>query len=73
MDVTAAVVAPDADRVARVAERDDVTPDQVRDRMGHQLPQEELRRRADHVIENDGSLNELRQKSVDLYWTVLDA
>ena len=73
VDVTAAVVAPDADRVARVAERDDVTPDQVRDRMGHQLPQEELRRRADHVIENDGSLNELRQKSVDLYWTVLDA
>ncbi|PQJ36506.1 dephospho-CoA kinase [Salinibacter sp. 10B] len=73
VDVTAAVVAPDADRVARVAERDDVTPDQVRDRMGHQLPQEELRRRADHVIVNDGSLNELRQKSVDLYWTVLDA
>jgi dephospho-CoA kinase len=72
VDVTAAVVAPDADRVARVAERDDVTPDQVRARMGHQLPQDELRRRADHVLENDGSLENLRQKSVDLYWTVVE-
>ncbi len=73
VDVTAAVVAPDEERVARVAERDDVTPEQVRDRMGHQLPQDELRRRADYVIENDGSLSDLRQKSVDLYWDVRDA
>jgi dephospho-CoA kinase len=73
VDVTAAVVAPDADRIARVAERDDVSRDQVRDRMGHQLPQDELRRRADYVIENDGSLGDLRQKSVDLYWTVRES
>ena len=71
VDTTAAVVAPEAERVARVAERDDVTPEQVRARMGHQLPQDELRRRADHVIENDGTLEALRQKSVDLYWTVI--
>jgi dephospho-CoA kinase len=67
VDVTAAVVAPDADRVARVAERDDVAPEQVRARMEHQLPQDELRRRADHVIENDGTLEDLRRKSVELY------
>ena len=72
VDVTAAVVAPDADRVARVAERDDVAPEQVRARMGHQLPQDELRRRADHVIENDGSLDDLRRKSVELYWSVVE-
>lgn len=72
VDVTAAVVAPDAERIARVVERDDVTPEQVRERMGHQLPQDELRRRADYVIENDGSLSDLRQKSVDLYWTVVE-
>ena len=71
VDVTAAVVAPDADRIAWVTERDDVTPEQVRARMGHQLPQDELRRRADHVIENNGSLEDLRQKSVDLYWAVV--
>lgn len=71
VDITAAVVAPDDDRVARVAERDDVAPEQVRARMGHQLPQDELRRRADYVIENDGSLEDLRQQSVDLYWAVV--
>ena len=72
VDVTAAVVAPDADRVARVAERDDVAPEKVRARMEHQLPQDELRRRADYVIENDGSLDDLRRKSVELYWSVVE-
>ena len=71
VDVTAAVVAPDADRIAWVTERDDVTPEQVQARMQHQLPQSELRRRADYVIENDGSLDDLRQKSADLYWVVV--
>ena len=72
VDVTAAVVAPDADRIAWVTERDDVAPEQVRARMQHQLPQDELRERADHVIENDGTLEDLRRKSVDLYWTVME-
>lgn len=72
VDVTAAVVAPDADRIAWVTARDDVTPEQVRARMQHQLSQDELRRRADYVIENDGTLDDLRRKSVELYWTVVD-
>ena len=72
VDATAAVVAPDADRIAWVTERDDVTAEQVRARMEHQLPQDELRRRADYVIENDGSLEDLRQKSVELYWAVVE-
>jgi dephospho-CoA kinase len=71
VDVTAAVVAPDADRIAWVTERDDVTPEQVKARISHQLPQDELRRRADYVIENDDSLEALRQKSVELYWAVV--
>jgi dephospho-CoA kinase len=71
VDVTAAVVAPEADRIAWVTARDDVTPEQVQARMQHQLPQDELRTRADHVIENDGTLDALRQKSVDLYWAVV--
>jgi dephospho-CoA kinase len=41
--------------------------------MEHQLPQDELRRRADYVIENDGPLDALRRKSIDLYWTVVQA
>ncbi len=72
VDATAAVVAPAPDRIEWVVARDDVAPEEVRARMQHQLPQDELRDRADYVIENDGSLEDLRQKSVDLYWTVVE-
>ena len=68
LDAVAAVVAPDDDRIARVVERDDTTEAEVRARMSYQLPQDELRRRADYVIENDGSLDDLRRKSNELYW-----
>jgi dephospho-CoA kinase len=59
------------DRIEWVTERDDVTPEQVQARMQHQLSQDELRARADYVVENDGTLDDLRQKSVDLYWAVV--
>jgi dephospho-CoA kinase len=39
--------------------------------MGHQLPPAELRRRADYVIDNDGSLDDLRRKTIELYRTVV--
>lgn len=73
LDAVAVVVAPDEDRIARVVERDDTTEDEVRARMSHQLPQEELRRRADYVIENNGTLDDLRRKSVNLYHSVAGA
>jgi dephospho-CoA kinase len=40
--------------------------------MQHQWPQDDLRERADYVIENDGSLDDLRTKTLDVYWAVLD-
>lgn len=73
VDAVAVVDAPEETRIARVVERDDVTASQVRARMGHQLPPEELRRRADYVIDNDGTLEDLRQKTIELYRTVVDA
>ena len=73
VDCTAAVVAPDAERIARVTERDEATEAQVRARMEKQWPQERLRQRADYVIENDGSLDDLRRESVSLYWAVMEA
>ena len=72
VDVTAAVVAPMADRIAWVTARDDASEEQVRDRMQHQLSQDELRKRADHVLENEGTLSDLRRKSVKLYWAILE-
>ncbi len=73
LDAVAVVVAPDDDRIARVVERDDTSPEAVRARMGHQLSQDELRARADYVIENDGTLDDLRRKSVKLYEAVTES
>ena len=59
LDAVAVVDAPEAVRIARVMRRDGVTEAQVRARMGHQLPAAALRRRADYVLDNDGSLEDL--------------
>lgn len=67
VDAVAVVDAPEEARVRRVTTRDDVSPDQVRARMGHQLPPEELRQRADYVIDNSGSLEELRDQVEGLW------
>jgi dephospho-CoA kinase len=72
VDATAVVDAPEADRIARVVERDEVAPEQVRARMAHQLPPAELRRRADYVIDNDGTLDDLRTASIALYHAIVD-
>lgn len=62
LDAVAVVDAPVEARIRRVMERDRVTPAQVRARMQHQLPPEELRRRADYLIHNSGSLEDLRRQ-----------
>ncbi len=67
LDAVAVVDAPEAERVRRVTARDAVTPAQVRARMGHQLPPDELRRRADYVIDNTGSLEDLRRQVERVY------
>lgn len=67
LDAVAVVDAPAAARVARVVARDAVTAAQVEARMQHQLPPEELRRRADFVIENHGSLESLRHQVEQVY------
>jgi len=67
LDAVAVVDAPQEVRVRRVVERDGVTPEQVRARMAHQLPAEELRARADYVIVNEGSPELLRKEVEALY------
>ncbi len=68
LDAVAVVDAPLAERLQRVEARDGVPEDEVRNRMRHQLPPEELRRRADFVIENDGSIEDLRLQTEALYY-----
>ncbi|WP_397546841.1 dephospho-CoA kinase [Rhodothermus marinus] len=67
VDHVLVVDAPEAERIRRVVARDGITPEQVRARMQHQLPPEELRRRADFVLENTGSLDTLQKQVEALY------
>ncbi|RMH58912.1 MAG: dephospho-CoA kinase [Bacteroidetes bacterium] len=67
LDAVVVVEAPEDVRIRRVVERDGTTPGHVRARMAHQLPPEELRRRADYVIENTGSPDDLRRQ-VEALW-----
>ncbi len=73
LDAVAVVDAPEDERVRRVVARDDVTPEQVRARMAHQLSPAELRRRADYVIENTGSLEDLQRQVERVYRDVVGA
>jgi len=71
LDAVAVVDAPVDARIDRVTARDHVTPEQVTARMQHQRPPEELRRRADYVIENHGSPADLRRQVDALYQALL--
>ena len=55
-DATIAVVAPEALRVERAGDRGHA---ELAAREARQLPQDEKARRADHVVVNDGSLDDL--------------
>jgi dephospho-CoA kinase len=61
------VIAPDADRIARVIARDHIDEAHVRARMAAQIAPEEAHRLADYVIENDGDLTHLRERVRDVY------
>ena len=54
VDKTIVVTAPEEIRIQRVMERDGITREKVLEWMNRQLPQEEVRRRADYEIVNDG-------------------
>jgi dephospho-CoA kinase len=56
------VTAEDSIRTERVRARDDVTETEVRARMATQLSEAAKRRKADYVIENNGSVDDLRRE-----------
>ena len=70
LDAVAVVYAPETRRIDRVQERDGASEEQIRKRMHHQIPVDEALSRADYVIDNDGSLEDLRQKVVQLFQEV---
>jgi dephospho-CoA kinase len=58
---------PEADQIARTMRRSALTEAEVRAIMAQQLPRAERLRRADDVIRNDGTLDDLRQRVAVLH------
>ena len=60
-DLTLAVTAPYEMRIARITERDGITRELAEKRLDAQLSEEELSLLADEVIENSGTLEDLKK------------
>jgi len=54
VDKTIVVTAPNELRIQRIKERDGISRETILGRMNNQLPQEELIKKCDYIIENDG-------------------
>ena len=54
-------------QLRRLIERDRLTPEQARQRVDAQMPLDEKRRRADHVIDNSGSPESTRRQVETIY------
>lgn len=67
VDKSVLVVASLEARIARVVERDGLDEARVRARMAAQVAPEQARSRADFVIENDGNLERLRDRTRAVY------
>lgn len=70
-DRTVVVIAPDEARIARVMSRDTAQRHDVERRMAAQIDPQLARKRADHVIENDGDLTTLRERAERVYAALL--
>lgn len=67
VDKSVLVVAPLDQRVARVVVRDKLDVARVRARMAAQIEPERARLNADFIIENDGNLDHLRERTREVY------
>jgi dephospho-CoA kinase len=67
VDASIVVIAPEAERIRRVVQRDRLTEEQVRARMASQIDPAHARLRATYVIENDGDIAHLRDRTRAVY------
>jgi dephospho-CoA kinase len=70
VDKTVVAIAPVEQRVLRIMARDGIDEAGVRARMAAQIDPERARERADYVVENDGDLIHLRDRTRELYETL---
>ena len=67
VDRAVLVVSPVDERIARVMQRDRVDEPHIRARIAAQMEPEDARKLADYVIENDGNLGHLRERTTAVY------
>ncbi len=67
VDKSVLVVAPLEQRIARVVARDRIDEARVRARIATQIAPEEAHPRADFIIENDGNLDHLQERTREVY------
>lgn len=72
LDVVVIVLAPKDEQIERVKERDSVSGKDVLGRMSKQPDFEKLKSIADYTVENNGTLKEFKQKSMELFYRVLE-
>jgi dephospho-CoA kinase len=66
-DANVVVVAPREVRIERVQARSNLSRDKIERRIAAQMDPEEARKLADYVIENDGDLEHLRERTSAVY------
>ena len=63
-DLTVAVTAPEEIRVQRLVQRDNISPEYARSRIAAQPSARWFAQRCDAVLENNGTAEEFRKKSI---------
>ena len=63
-DLTVAVTAPEEVRVQRLVQRDSISPEYARSRIAAQPSAQWFAQRCDAVLENNGTAEEFRKKSI---------
>lgn len=66
VDVTVVVSAPEPKQRKRALSRDGMTPQKLDMILARQMPDHEKRQRADYVIENDGTLTQLAERTLNI-------
>ena len=66
-DVTVAITAPEKLRIARIVNRDGITPEKAKERLSAQRPQEEISALCDYTLCNNGTQAEFEAKCL-AFW-----
>ncbi len=70
-DCVIAVTADRDVRISRIMQRDGLSAEQAEARIEAQLDEEFFRGKADHIIENNGGTDSLRQSAAEVFRTIV--